>query len=167
MAKTSKIYRHLSHDEIDGRLRQTQGFWKVKRWMAIRYGLVGPSSADQIAKAVGLGTSTVQGLIRNYNKYGAAAIETKGSGGLKDAYLTIGEDKSFLKDCEAKAIAGHYTTVNDIQRSYEEKAGRTVFKSTVYKLLDRHHWPKILPRPRHADQDMDKQEEFKKTLKNK
>ena len=167
MSKTWKIHPHLSLDEIDGRLRQTRGFWKVKRWMAIRYGLVHPSSAEQIAKAVGLGKSTVQRLLRNYNKYGASAIETKGSGGRKRAYLTIAEEKSFLKDCQAKALSGHYTTVIDIQRAYEEKVGRAVFKSTVYNLLGRHHWRKILPRPRHPDQDMDKQEEFKKTLKNK
>jgi len=163
MAKTSKIHPHLSLREIDQRLRQTQGFWKVQRWMAIRYAMVHPSNARQIAKAVGLSTSSVQHLIGNYNKEGATAIETKGSGGRKYGYLTLEQEKSFLASCEEKALSGHYTTVDDIQKAFEQKAGKSVARSTIYRLLDRHNWRKLVPR----HQDIDKQQEFKKTLKNK
>ncbi len=167
MAKTSKIHPHLSLREIDQRLRQTQGFWKVQRWMAIRYGMVHPSTASQIAKAVGLSTSSVQHLISNYNKEGATAVETKGSGGRKYGYLTLEQEKSFLASCQEKALSGHYTTVEDIQKAFEEKVGKSVARSTIYRLLDRHSWCKLIPRPKHPDQEMEKQQEFKKTLKNK
>ena len=167
MAKTSKIHPHLSLEEIGQCLRQTQGFWKVQRWMAIRYGMVHPSSAMQIGKAVGLSTSTIQHLISHYNKEGAAAIETTGSGGRKYGYLTLEQEKSFLASCDEKALSGHYTTVDDIQKAFEQTIGKSVARSTIYRLLDRHSWRKLVPCPKHPDQDTDKQEEFKKTLKNR
>ncbi|MEM9685424.1 MAG: winged helix-turn-helix domain-containing protein [Bacteroidota bacterium] len=134
---------------------------------AIRYGMVHPSNARQIAKAVGLSTSSVQHLISHYNKEEASAIETKGSGGRKYGYLTLEQEKSFLASCQEKALSGHYTTVRDIQKAFEQKIGKSVARSTIYRLSDRHSWRKLVPRPKHPDQDMDKQEEFKKTLQNK
>ena len=44
------------------------------------------------------------------------------------------------------------------------KVGHEVDESTIYRLLNRHGWRKLMPRPRHPQADLQEQEEFKKTL---
>ncbi len=46
---------------------------------------------------------------------------------------------------------------------YEELVGRTVHKTTIYRLLERHQWRKIVPRQSHPKADPKEQEAFKKT----
>ena len=55
--------------------------------------------------------------------------------------------------------------VNEVKAAYEEIIGHSVPKSTVYRVLARHGWRKIAPRPRHPKFDPEKLEAFKKTLK--
>ncbi|MCE5241943.1 MAG: winged helix-turn-helix domain-containing protein [Desulfobacteraceae bacterium] len=43
--------------------------------------------------------------------------------------------------------------------------GRKVAKTTIYRMLDRHGWRKIMPRPHHPKSDPKAQEGFKKTRK--
>ena len=167
MAKTSKIVPHLSVSEIDENIKKTKGFWKVQRRLVIRHGMTNPASAEAIGKAVGLKKSTVQQLISRYNKQGPGVVNTQGKGGRKYGYLSLEEEKLFLKDCEQKAIAGHYTTVADIQKSFEQRIGKQVPKSTIYNLLKRHDWRKLSPRPHHPKTDRAKQDAFKKTSRSK
>ena len=50
-----------------------------------------------------------------------------------------------------------------IQQAYQEQLGKEVAPSTVYRLLDRHGWRKVVPRPRHPKADIAAQAAFKKT----
>ena len=52
--------------------------------------------------------------------------------------------------------------VSKIKRSYEKAIGRTVPKPTVYRMLDRHGWRKISPRPRHPKADKENKRLLKK-----
>jgi len=49
-------------------------------------------------------------------------------------------------------------------KAIEEKANKKIAKSTTYRMLDRHNWRKITPRPYHPKSKPEKQEQFKKTL---
>jgi len=55
--------------------------------------------------------------------------------------------------------------VAQIQRAYEAKVGHEVDDSTIYRLLARHGWRKLMPRPRHPQADPQAQAQFKKTLR--
>jgi hypothetical protein len=46
---------------------------------------------------------------------------------------------------------------------HEQALGRKVPKSTVYRMLARHGWRKVVPRPRHPKFDAVVQTAFKKT----
>jgi hypothetical protein len=50
-----------------------------------------------------------------------------------------------------------------IKHEYESRIGRKVPKSTISRLLKRHGWRKILPRPYHPQKKEKAQNEFKKT----
>ena len=64
----------------------------------------------------------------------------------------------FLSD----AVEGGVIVVSEIKAAYEQKFGQSVHTSTVYRILSRHDWRKIVPRPRHPEADIEAQEALKK-----
>lgn len=55
-------------------------------------------------------------------------------------------------------------TSHKIKELFEKKVGHKVHKTTIYRLLKRHRWRKLTPRPKHPKGDEEKQEAFKKDL---
>lgn len=167
MPRTTRVAPHFTAEEIDSYIKKTKGFWKIKRWMIIRYALVSPSPAEQIAKNLGTKKQTVSNLVSVYNRFGIDAIETPGKGQRQKAYLTQQEEEKFLEPFFRKAQEGQISTVAEIHRKFEERIGHPVHKSTVYRLLHRHQWRKIVPRPSHIQSDKEQQDAFKKTSRRK
>ena len=52
--------------------------------------------------------------------------------------------------------------IHDLKRAYEQAIGHGTSTSTVYGLLARHGWRKLMPRPFHPRQDIAAQNAFKK-----
>lgn len=52
-----------------------------------------------------------------------------------------------------------------MKQAFEAWIGKRVPKSTMYRLLDRHHWRKIISLPRHPKANQVEQERLKKTLR--
>jgi hypothetical protein len=64
----------------------------------------------------------------------------------------------------AKAAgAGEMLNIHDFKLAYEQAIGHDTSNSTVYDLLARHGWRKLMPRPFHPRQDIAAQNAFKKT----
>jgi site-specific recombinase XerD len=57
---------------------------------------------------------------------------------------------------------GEILMVGEVKGAYEKTVEHTVPKSTIYRMLARHGWRKISPRPHHPKADVLLQEEFKK-----
>lgn len=167
MSKFTKAAKHLTVEEIDKKIKATIGFWRVQRWMVIRSALVNPKPAKEIALDVGLSTQTVHNLISTYNRFGPSSVEVSGRGQRQRAYLTKAEEIEFLKPFIAKAEKGEIATILIIKKSLELLLGFQVNKSTVYRLLERNGWRKIVPRPKHPKRDIEQQKSFKKTLEKK
>jgi transposase len=72
------------------------------------------------------------------------------------------EEVEFLGPFWERAATGQIATTREIKKALEAKLGREVHKTTVYRLLARRGWRKIVPRPFHAQSKKDEQEEFKK-----
>ena len=49
----------------------------------------------------------------------------------------------------AKAEAGQIITAMEIKKAFDEKLGRDTGRGYIYILLARHHWHKVMPRPKH------------------
>ena len=60
-------------------------------------------------------------------------------------------------------IVQQYQTVTELQQAYRDGVGKEVARSTIYRLLQRHGWRKVVPRPRHPKADIAAQAAFKKT----
>ena len=73
------------------------------------------------------------------------------------------EEKEFLAPFFAQAECGEIATVGQIWQAYAQRIGHKVDDSTMYRLLHRHGWRMVTPRPRHPKSDLETQEQFKKT----
>jgi transposase len=121
-------------------------------------------SSPQVARAVGYSPTTVKKLWSQYFSEGENALIGTGRGGRHRSNLSIEEEKDLLTHFLEKAKKGEVLVVNEVKIVYEEAVGHTVPKSTVYRMLARHGWRKIAPRPRHPKADPQKQEAFKKNF---
>jgi transposase len=86
-------------------------------------------------------------------------------GGRRYGYMTIEEEREFLSQFLDQASRG-VLVVSDVQKAFEAQVGGEVAKTTIYRMLDRHDWRTIIPRPRHPKSNTEAQEGFKKTSEN-
>ena len=121
------------------------------------------STAAQIAQLLGWATATVHVIHSRWAKEGDAVFELRGRGGRRHQHLSAEQEAQVLAAFGAKADAGGMLKVAEIQRAYEHKIGKAVAPSTIYRLLERHGWRKVVPRPRHPKLDVAAQAAFKKT----
>src|SRR6059058_1811695 len=162
--RITRAASHLSVDEVKERMNTDERPWVRQHWWIIYNALVAPRKAEEIALHTGVSATTVHRVISTYNRLGPTALEKPGKGGRRHEYLTLQEEQAFLAPFFAQAERGEIATVAQIQRAYEAQVGHEVDDSTIYRLLARHGWRKLMPRPRHPKADSQAQAQFKKTL---
>lgn len=162
MAKVTKAVRHLSEDEILSRMKRTVGFWRVQKWLAILIATVDPCPAQKIAKHTGLAEQTIHNLISSYNRLGPKALDGPGKGNRGRAYLSLEEEQVFLKPFFERAATGRIATAREIHKALEKRLGCSAHITSVYRLLKRHGWRKLAPRPVHVEARKERRAEFKK-----
>lgn len=131
-------------------------------WLRASLGL----AADQVATAIGWHPNSVRKLQARYFKEGEAALRRGGRGGRYYQNLTLQDERQLLQEFLVKSERGGILEVSRVKAAYEKALGRKVPKSTVYRMLARHGWRKVVPRPRHPKSDAATQAEFKKTGEN-
>lgn len=166
MARVSRVLAHLTVEEVKQKLAESKQVWQQQKWLIVYNALVDPREAQEIALHTGTSVWTVHQVISKYNRYGAAAIATPGKGGRRNCYLSWDEEQEFLAPFFELAALGKIATIAVIRKAFEEQVAATVDPSTIYRLLERHGWRKIVPRPHHPKADLSEQQEFKKTSSN-
>jgi len=121
------------------------------------------STAAQIAQLLGWSTATVHVMHSRWAKEGEALFDVRGRGGRRHQHLSAQQESEFLAPFTAKARAGGLLHVSEIKQALEQKVGVAVAASTVYRMLERQGWRKVVPRPRHPKADVAAQAAFKKT----
>jgi transposase len=116
----------------------------------------------EIADVMGVSLSTVNRAHMAYDHGGRAALRPKPSGGRIRENMTLEEEKLFLNQFAKAAGAGELLNVQDLKAAYEKAIGHPTSDSTVYNLLARHQWRKLMPRPFHPKRDVEAQKRFKK-----
>ena len=164
MARITRAALHVSVEEVKERMNNDPHPLYRKRWLIIYNALVDPREAKDIAKHTGVSVKTVHKLISTYNRLGIAAIETPGKGGRRNEYLTFEEEKELLTPFFELAKKGELTTVAQIKQEFEKKVGHEVDETTIYRLLKRHEWRKLVPRPFHPQADKEEQRLFQQNF---
>jgi transposase len=120
-------------------------------------------SAQEIGEIAGFKTHRVKVIHSNFRKIGMDAVKDKRGGRYRE-YMSPDEEALFLAPFEEKSQAGTLAVAGEVKSAYEEKVGKKVAESTIYRLLNRHGFRKIVPYKRHKKADLKAQEAFKKTL---
>ena len=150
-------------DALAERLKKAEGKPEFQRIQCILLRATLGASAKNIAQVVGWTTGTVRVMHSQYAKEGDAFFEIAQRGGRHRQNMTIEEEARFLEPFYDRAKSGGILVASEIKRAYEAMLGRQVAESTVYRMLARHGWRKIAPRPRHPKADPAAQAAFKKT----
>jgi transposase len=129
-------------------------------WLRSALGL----SASDIATALGWSTGSVHNLHSLYLRQGAAALAGMGRGGRKRELLTVEQEKALLSRFAFPAAQGGVAEAGAVRSALEHEIGHDIAKSTVYRLLARHGWRKLVPRPFHPDVLPETQAAFKKSF---
>src|SRR6516162_6960394 len=117
-----------------------------------------------IAAAMGVSLSTVNRAHMAYDHGGIKALKPKPSGGRQRENMAVTEEKALLARFAKAAGAGEILNIHDLKAAYEKAIGHRTSNSTVYSLLARHGWRKLMPRPFHPDRDVEAQNAFKKRV---
>ena len=118
----------------------------------------------QISEITGLSISRVRQIHTAYHQQGESALKETKRGGRNHCNMDEASESKILESFNHKASQGEVVVVGEIHKKYEEVLQKKVTKSAIYKLLHRHSWRKIFPRPHHPNQNKDEMEAFKKTL---
>jgi len=116
----------------------------------------------KIAELMGTSLSTVNRAHMAYDNGGVSALRPKPTGGRKRENMTLEEEKAFLGAFAKTAGAGQLLNVRELKSAYERQIGHPTSNSTIYGLLARHKWRKLMPRPFHPERNVEAQEAYKK-----
>jgi transposase len=153
----------LTVARLADRLKQAGSHTEYQRIQCVLIRATLGSSAAQIAQLLGWSTATVHVMHSRWGKEGDAVFDVRARGGRRHQHLSPEQEQQLLAPFVERADAGGMLTVQEIQQAYERQVGTTVAPSTVYRLLDRHGWRKVVPRPRHPKADVAAQAAFKRT----
>jgi transposase len=123
---------------------------------------LGPFHAHDVANMLGVSRQAVWLWVGQFNKHGPSALERMGRGGRRWAFLTWEEEESILEPFRQRAAQGELVTAVSMWPEISKAVGREISLAYVYKLLHRHGWRKLGPRPHHVKSNRQVQNEFKK-----
>ena len=157
--------RVLSGDisEITKAMKLCKNANDYRRIQCVHLGILHPDMpAKKIAEITLYSENHVKSIHATYRKSGLEGLIDL-RGGRYRQYLSVDEETKFLEPFEEKGKTGTLVVANEVKKAYEAKVGRSVAESTIYRLLDRHDFRKIVPYKRHKKDDITAQEAFKKT----
>jgi transposase len=149
--------------EIRGALENAQGKANYQRIMAVWLRAKCHMDAQSVADAIGWSVNSVHRVQSRYFSEGCVIFEGPGRGGRRNVNFSHAQEVKLLAPFLKEAENGEVLIVSEIHRAYEEKLGKRVPPSTIYRMLARYGWRKIAPRPSHPKADTAAQETFKKT----
>ena len=120
-------------------------------------------ATEAIAQTVGLSVSHVRRVWSDYLRGGLAAAQGRPKGGRRHQHLTVAQEQALLAPLHHQAQAGELVTVAQIKQRYQGRVGHAVPDSTVYRVLARHQWRQVQPRPKHPKDNPQARRAFKKT----
>jgi hypothetical protein len=118
--------------------------------------------AGAIAQTIGLSVNHVRRVWSDYLRGGLSGAQGRPKGGCRHQNLTMAQKWVLLAPWQQEAQRGRLVAARAIKVRYESRVGCSVPDSTGYRLLARHQWRQVLPRPKHPGDNPQVQAAFKK-----
>jgi len=164
MGAMPRTYLPLSSNaeqHIRGLMKKSVSVWEHRRLQCVllrRYQI----TADDAAKIVGLHPGSVRIIWAKWQRDGEDAILGERRGRVRSAARwTREEERTFLQPFLDRAERGKLTTAREVYAAQCERVGKKLDPTATYRLLGRHDWRKIVPRPQHPKADKEAQRTFK------
>jgi len=145
--------------EIEEAIFNVKDLTNYKRVLTLRLRDTFKMTAAQISSTIGFSEQNVRQIHAEYFKQGNAVFNKSRKGGRRRENMTIQEEENLLEPFFRASEESGIVTVSVIKKAYEQRLGRKVDVSTIYRMLGRHGWRKLA----HPKADIEAQEAFKKT----
>lgn len=120
-------------------------------------------SNEEISARTGYNVRYITTLMGQYQKQGLEEfIRIKQTSHNRN--LSEDQEKAVLKRYEQEAEAGHELTATEIRKGLEEVLKRETTPDYVYRVLHRHGWRKVMPRPKHPKAASEEEQDSSKKL---
>ena len=147
-------------------LKKANETTSVKRIQCIYYRVKYGFTPKEIGEMIGYNTNYVEQIQARFWREGEQLFIVKEKGGRHNENLSLEEESQLLDEFKEKSKEGNIIEISRIHEAYtkivKEKEGKQPAKSTTYRMLNRHEWRKITPRPKHSKNNEEKMENFKK-----
>jgi transposase len=146
MAVKREIPHNIDHD-IRVKLKKCKEAKALRRLIALNMYRQGKTNRE-IAEATGYHAQRITQLVTEVLNNGLDSIlqDRRTSNNYR---MTYTQEAEFLKQFEAMSEDGQLVTVAPILQKYEEATGKQSNTTSIYRLLKRHGWRKLKPRPKH------------------
>jgi len=129
-------------ERLAERLKRAKSHLEYQRIQCVLILATLGSPAADIACLLGWSTARVHLTHSLWARKGEAIFEVRPRGGRRYQYLTHQQEQELLAPFERRALAGEVPRVAEIRQAYQERVGKAVARSTVYRLMWRHGWRK-------------------------
>ncbi|MGO9117303.1 MAG: helix-turn-helix domain-containing protein [Desulfomonilaceae bacterium] len=147
-------------------VRKTRDAGELRRALSVFLSGVMGLTLPRVGDLIGRSRATVARFHAEFREWLPGRQDKEISwGGRRRAYLTFEEEKEFLLGFFEVASRGGIVVVSEVRTALEKRLEHKVAETTVYRMLERHGWRKIVPRRRHPKADRSTQEGFKKSSK--
>lgn len=135
-----------------------------ERILSIRLLSQGRTVPD-VAGIVGRSEQGIRTHKRRYltdgDQYVCARVSPQG--GRRNEVMTLAEESALMSGLIESAKDGQVVTAHQVKAAIEKQVGRPVGTKTVYRLMHRQGWRKVVPRPTHPDGDPAARRAFEET----
>ena len=153
-----EIKRHLTKENK----RKIKDIKAYNRLLALHMRSLGKSNKE-ISEVVGYSVQYITELVSKYAREGMNSIlEDRRTGNNRN--MSVSEEIAFLEQFKESAAEGQIVTIHTIMEKYKEKIGKNCSDTTIYRLLKRHGWRKVVPRPEHPGTASEEEMESSKKL---
>lgn len=165
MSSITRAADHFTVEQVKEKLHEAKDRVHFRRWLIVYNALIAPRKACDIADLLAVSTSLVHKVIFLYTREGAKALDVPGPGGRYHEYLSTQEEQAFLAPFLPVQKPVNWQPPRTFIRRLKNVSESQFMRTTVYRLLERHGWRKLMPRPPHPKADPQAQETFKKTIR--
>jgi len=107
-------------------------------------GMKNPAIAEKLDTAA----RVVSRWVCAYHRGGIEELLGKKRGGNR-RNMSFAEEEALLEPFRKQAEAGRIIEVSELKAAYVEKVGHEIGGGQIYKVLERHKWRMVMPRPKH------------------
>lgn len=157
------FWKQCDTKRLEELLAETKDLSIAKHIQAVYLKACYDLKAEAIAKIVGLSKGYIWYIHSAYRQMGEKCFELGSRGGRYHNNLSLQQEESIISDISETGDAGSILEISNIKKRYEALASKVVHKSVIYRMLKRHGWRKVAPRPNHPKNDKEAMSAFKKT----